>query len=286
LPPKKTPKSTGKQPAKIGKVTPSSEVKALKFKPLAKDKLAPPPAKKALSPAKNPFTTFGEWDSNSISEIDIVFPFLTSKEETTNSLTRESTPEGRFWKGLITFKYATYASNTIRFNGVQIPYHDGSGYGESFVYVCLPGDVAAAFADAGKSKRPTIVNEKSLVPDGKRWWKIANNLTDVVGIIGADGKFHAKSLASIFETSASGVTVNIVARFYCKASTTDKKNISASTPCTVALAIDRAYLVDIGVSVEKPVRLSKKKQKEEPLATRGDLVTDDLLKRMASIGMD
>lgn len=57
----------------------------------------------------------------------------------------------------------------MRFSGVHIPYHTGNDYGTNYVYLSFPSFLSRHFAEAGRAKRSTIVNEKSLVPDEQRW---------------------------------------------------------------------------------------------------------------------
>jgi len=281
--PKATPSPKPTAPRTPGRVAPSAAVAELVH--------TPPEARAAagvdtLTPAKNPFTTRGNWSPSTFSQIGVVFPTLTPKDETTNELTRATRPECRYWKAPIKFSYSTFTSSTIRFNNVHVPYHNGNGYGSSYVYIALPGFVASQFAEAGKTRRPTVVNEKSLVPDEQRWWRIANNVEGKFGAINRETSlFHAKPLQTIFETTGRGVTVNVVVQFMAKANTEDKSNLKPTTSFTLAMEVVRAYIVDVGVDVQMPVRVSKAKPKVEPLAVARDVATDSLMKRLSELGL-
>ena len=167
---------------------------------------------------RNPFVVTGTWSPETLKEVDIQCPSLTSSDETTNELTRANKPEARYWKSPIKFSASSgnWTSTTLRFNNVPIPYRESKGYGTSFVYLCLPGFVASAFAAAGKKVRPTVVYEPSLVPDGERWWKVVNNVSGNFGAVvrtGAGTEFVPKPL----DTRSSGkeklgVTANVELR--------------------------------------------------------------------------
>lgn len=126
---------------------------------------------------KNPFPMKGDWTPETFADVNIIIPTLTATCESTNELTRATRPEARYWKAPIKFTYSTFSSDTLRISNVHIPHHAGRGYGSSYVYVCLPEFMMERFATAGKARRPTVVNEPSLVPDANRWWKIANNVS-------------------------------------------------------------------------------------------------------------
>lgn len=276
----KKPTSAKAKPAP-GKVTPSPAVRKLQMiTPEALGK------KKPLNPTKNPFPSTGHWDAKTFSEIKVVFAALTSKNETTNELTRANHPEARYWKAPITFSYSSFSSTTIRFDNVQIPFHSGRDYGSKFVYVGLPPFAGTGFADAGKTLRPTVIQEKSLLPDPSKWWKIANSVDQVFGSLNnTTNKFYAKSLATIFESTGKGVTANIVAKFNVKASTDDRLPLKPATHCTVALEIVRGYIVSLDVDIPPPGRVMRTKAKVEPLATSSDVATDDLMKRLSELGL-
>lgn len=262
-----------------GKVKPSEEVKQMKL-------TSPTSQSSALTPAKNPFTSMGKWTPQAFQEIDIQFPVFSVKSETTNDLTRQTRPEARYWKETLKFAYATYSSDTIRIDNVHIPYHNGRNYGEGFIYVCLPDFMAPRFSELGKARRPTVTGENSLQPDSNRWWKIANNVTGKVGTINKkDNKFYATNLSTIFEATGKGVTLNLVAKFLIKASTDDKSPLKPTTPQRVVLEVERGYLEEMDVDVQPPTRVIRTKQKTEPVATRSDVASDDLMKRLAQLGL-
>jgi len=235
---------------------------------------------------RNPFKTYGGWTKDELSSVSIMFPVLSAKNETTNERTRENKPEARYWKSIITFKYGTYSSPTIRFDNVLIPYSKGKGYGSSYVYMCLPGFAAEMFSNAGKKLAPTVVTEKSLVNDDMRWWKIANRVSGSFGVIAIDTKrFHDKSLETIFESTALGIRCSVILRFYCKASTEDRAPLKATTPRTVAIEVIRAYIDEIDVDVQMPNRVERGKPEVQPVATMGDVASDSLMKRLGELGL-
>ena len=267
---------------KPGRVSPTDEVKNMKLKSPESPRNSAP----SLPAGRNPFPTFGQWSPATMSEVEIQFPVLTGKNESTNELTRETKPEARYWKAPIVFKHGAFTSNTLRFDNVPIPYHTGKGYGSNFVYMCLPGFAAEKFADAGKSRRPTVVTEKSLQRDPNRWWKVANNVTESFGVINRDTKkFHKKSLETIFDATSSGVTATVVLSFLFKANTDSKEPLKATTAGTISVELERAYLSSTDVNVEMPVRLNTQKRKVDPAATSRDVADDALMKRLADLGL-
>lgn len=271
--PTPTPKNTP------GRVNPSDDVKRMKLS-------SPSSQFSTLTPAKNPFRGMGKWNPASFQEVDIQFPVFGPKSETTNDLTRQTRPEARYWKETLKFSYATYSSDTIRIDNVHIPYHNGRNYGEGFVYMCLPDFMAPRFSELGKIRRPTVTGENSLQPDPNRWWKIANNVTGKVGTINkSDDKFHATNLSTIFEGTGKGVTVNLVAKFLIKSSTDDKSPLRPTNPQRVVLEVERAYLEETDVDVQPPTRVMRSKPKTEPDATRRDVASDSLMKRLAQLGL-
>lgn len=278
-----TPQTRGTSKASSGtpgKVEPSEQVKAMKLKS------PETPARSTLPAGKNPFPIFGAWTDSSMSEIEIIVPVLTGKNESTNQLTRESRPEARYWKAPIVFKYGNFTSTTLRFDNVPIPFHTGKGYGSSFIYLCLPGFAADKFAEAGKSRRPTIVTEKSLQPDRNRWWKVANNVEDSFGVINKETKkFHKKSLEVIFDGTNSGITATVILTFLFKASTDSKEPLKPTTGGTISVNLERAFVTETDVNVQMPVRLNTKKQKVDPSATSKDIASDSLMKRLKDLGL-
>jgi len=266
-----------------GKVKPSKAVKDMKMK---SPEAHTPKRASGLSPDKNPFPAHGNWTQGELSAIKIEFPVLTGKNETTNELTRKTRPEARYWKAPIAFKYSSFTSDTIKFENVSIPYHTGKNYGSSFVYMCLPGFAADAFAEAGKTVAPTRVTETSLAPDRERWWKIANNVENSFGVINNETKkFHVKNLETIFESTNSGITCSVVLRFYCKASTTETEPVKPTTVRTVSAEVVRAYISAVDVNVQMPTRLSRQKPKAEPTASSKDIAGDSLMGRLKDLGL-
>jgi hypothetical protein len=272
-----------------GKVRISKDVKSLKMKTPEGAKSpegTKPPSNSSLNPNKNPFPAFGAWTLETLRQIDIEFPVLTSTDETTNELTRSTQPEARYWKKALTFKYGNFTSDTIRFDTVYIPFHSGKGYGSSFVYLSLPGFASNEFANAGKRRAPTMTTEKSLVPDSNRWWKVANKVDSSFGVVDqTTKKFHSKSLETIFDGTQSGVTAAVVLKFFCKAATGDKESLKPTTTRTVAVEVVRGYITSADVPVQMPMRVSKQKPKVEPAATARDMATDSLMRRLGDIGL-
>lgn len=269
-------------PSKSGRVEPSTEVKNMEMK--SPESVAKT-VNKGLSPEKNPFPYYGRWTKDTLSEISIEVPILSSQNETTNALTKQNNPENRYWKGPIVFRYGAFTSTSIRFDNVQIPYHTAEGYGSSFVYMCLPGYAQNIFADACKTRRPTKVTENSLVHDDNRWWKIANNVSESFGFINkTTNKFHKTSLEAIFESTRTGITANVVLNFKFKANTVSSP-LKPTTPGTLSIELDRGYISTIDVAVQMPTRISKKKVKVEPMATSGDVASDSLMKRLSQLGL-
>ncbi|KAN0075752.1 hypothetical protein V8E54_007022 [Elaphomyces granulatus] len=239
-----------------------------------------------LVTAKNTFEVTGAWTPGTLSSIRIIYPTLSSEIETTNDLTRENNPEKRFRKGALTFRYGNWTSDTIRFNNVAIPSGKGGKYGTSFVNVALPGFAAEIFSAAGKKTRPTIVNEKALQPDTVRWWKTVNGLEGKFGKVSTAGVFEPISLeALVGEMGGRGVIVNVVGRFYAKASTDNRQNIGSVTPQTLQFEVDRMFLVGISSDIEPPVRMSMKKDKPIPAMVKADIATDKLLQDLAALGL-
>lgn len=272
--------------------TPSKKATKVKASPSVRDMEMKSPeavAKTAgptLSPSKNPFPAFGAWTPKTLSEVEIAVPVLTGKNESTNELTRDTKPEARYWKSPILFKYGNFSSSTIRFDNVHIPHHTGKNYGSNFVYLCLPGFAADNFANAGKTRRPTRVTEKSLAPDNNRWWKVANNISESFGIISNDTKkFHKKSLETLFEATGSGITATVVLSFLFKASTEGKEPLKPTTMGTVSVVLERGYITATDINVQMPTRISNRQSKVEPSATSKDVATDSLTARLAEIGM-
>lgn len=266
-----------------GKVVPSKEVAQMKMK--SPESVSKPSAR-ALPMDKNPFPTHGAWTVDTMAQIEIVFPNLTGKNETTNELTRSTKPEARYWKAPITFSFGNFVSETLRFDNVHIPHHTGKGYGSSYVYLCLPGFAGAAFAEAGKKKAPTKVIENSLVPDKERWWKIANKVENVFGVINQETKrFHQKSLETIFDSTQTGISCSVILRFFCKASTMETEALRPTTMRTVAVEVVRGYINQLDVNVQMPVRVNRERAKIEPTASSRDVAPDSLMKRLGELGL-
>jgi len=282
-PPAPAIRSPAKETATPGKVTPSKKVKDMAMatpESQSKRSIA------TLSPDKNPFPTFGGWSPSALSQIEISFPILTGKNESTNELTRSKSPEARYWKAPITFKYGNYTSETVRFDNVHIPFHTGKGYGSNYLYLCLPGFIGEAFAEAGKRRAPTKVGENSLVPDSERWWKIANKVEGVFGVINEQTKkFHSKSLETIFDATQSGVSCSVVLSFKCKAATLEMEPLRATTARTVAVEVVRGYINEVDINVQMPVRVNREKPKSAPVASSKDIATDSLMKRLGELGL-
>lgn len=273
----RTPRSSSGTP---GKVEPSKQVKDMKLK--SPEALARSP----LPTNKNPFPIFGAWTEATMSEIEIIVPVLTGKNESTNELTRESKPEARYWKAPIVFKHDNFTSTTLRFDNVPIPYHTGKGYGSNFIYLCLPGFAADKFAETGKTRRPAVVTEKSLQADKNRWWKVANGVNESFGVINSETKkFHKKSLETIFDGTNSGVTATVILSFSVKASTDSKEPLKPTTSSSISIVLERAYLEDTDLNVQMLVRINTKKQRSEPSATVRDIASEKLMKRLAELGL-
>ncbi|KAK0100520.1 hypothetical protein ONS95_006981 [Cadophora gregata] len=228
-----------------GKVKPTEEVKNMKMS--SPQTTAGTKAKgQGLPSNKNPFTTYGSWTEDTMSQIEIVVPVLTGKNESTNELTRSTKPEMRYWKAPIVFKYGNYTSTTMPFDNVQIPYHTGKGYGSNFVYICLPGFAASKFSEAAKVRRPTVVNEKSLQPDRNRWWKVANKVEESFGVVNAETKrFQKKSLEVIFDATNSGISASVILSFMSKANTDSMEPLKPTTSCTISINLERAFYINV-----------------------------------------
>lgn len=271
-----------KTPSKSpGKVNPTDAVKNMKH---SSPSSARPSPRYKFSPSSNPFDSFGQWDEKSIGEINIAFPHLATKNESTNDLTRTNAPENRYWKAPITFSYSTFKSETLRFDNVQIPFMPSKGYGKSFVYMCLPWSIAPAFGDAGKTIRPTIVHEAKLNNDEVRWWKPLNKIDEKFGII-VDNKFVVKPPQTIMASTGKGMIVNVVVRFVCKAHTEDKSPLLSTTVCTIGVELERAFIAEIGVDCQPPTRVQAGSGPKGPVATRRDVATDDLSRKLTEMGL-
>jgi hypothetical protein len=276
-------KPTGSTPGHTNKVTPSKAVKDMKMRT---PESVPRHSSATLSLDKNPFPTFGAWTVTTLGQIEVCFPILTGKNETTNELTRSTRPEARYWKAPVTFKYGNYTSEVMRFDNVHIPHHTGKGYGSSYVYLCLPGFAGNAFAEAGKKRAPTRVTENSLVPNKEKWWKIANKVEDVFGVISHETKrFHQKSLETIFDATQSGISCSVVLKFYCKASTTELEALRPTTARTVSIEVVRGYINEMDINVQMPARVNRERAKVEPTASAKDVATDSLMKRLGELGL-
>jgi hypothetical protein len=251
-----------------------------------KQHTSPPLAPGKLSASNNPFTHKGSWTAGEFSQIAVTFPSLGTQNETTNELTRSNRPEARYWKGDIMLSYESYRARTLRVYNVPVPYHNGKGYGESFIYIGLPGFMESVFAAAGKTMRPTVTAEKALMPDSNYWWKIVNDVSTRVGVIDSNTRqFRPVNLATVLESTLLGVTLNLEIGFVAKASTMDKSLLKASTPFTVGVTLNRGYIAATDVSVEKPRRVPRAVHVELPKATRADVATDDVLSRLSALGL-
>jgi len=246
----------------------------------------PPPAPGKLDATKNPFTHKGSWTADEFSQITVTFPVLGTQNETTNELTRSNRPEARYWKGDIMLSYESHRARTLRIYNVPVPYHNGKGYGESFIYIGLPGFMERVFAAAGKTMRPTVTAEKALVPDANYWWKIVNDVSTRVGVIDANTKqFRPINLATVLESTLMGVTLNLEIGFVAKASTADKTLLKASTPFSVGVTLNRGYIATTDVDVTKPRRVPRVTHADTPKATRADVATEGVMSRLAALGL-
>ena len=235
----------------------------------------------------NPMINFKNWNQKAFSELSINFPILTTKQETTNELTREKNPENRYWSGLIEFAGNGHTSKTIIINNVTIPFSDNKNYATNFVYMALPGYMADKFGEDGKRRRPTVVNEASLMPDPARWWKAVNKINDKFGVaIEKTKSFRVIPLAPIFDKTQKGIVCNVELQFYAKASTMDRKPLTASDPQRVTVELVRAYILQTGVDVQPPVRAPRATKYAVPSKTGSDnFASDDLLASLAQLGM-
>lgn len=268
--------STSKAP---GKVSASKEVKSMKMR-------SPEHSKETPKQFTNPLTTRGVWNAKNFKDVGIIFPTLTSHNETTNDLTRKNRPESRYWKGSISFVHGSYRSETLVLHNIPVPFSDRSNYGTGYVYLCLPGFMAEAFAEAGKRKRPTMVTEKSLVPDSERWWKVANKVENKFGLAKKDTRgFKPIALPSAFASTQKGLVCNVELKFFCKASTTDLNQLTATVTQTVAVEIVRAYIAQPDVEVEMPDRVPRDKQEISPSFNDADYASDDVVKRFQALGL-
>lgn len=128
--------------------------------------------------------------------------------------------------------------------------------------------------------------EASLIPDGQRWWKIANNVQEHFDIVNQETKmFHKKSLKTIFDSTSAEISCSVILRFYCKASTTDINNIRPITVRTVSVEVVRAFINQMNINIQIPTRINREKAKVEPVTTAADVAIDDLMKRLADLGI-
>ena len=75
-----------------------------------------------------------------------------------------------------------------------------------------------------------MTNERNLLPDQNRWWKIVNNRDDKFGKISSSGAFETMSLHTLLTNShGKGVTVNVVGSFSAKASMEDRHSVTRQT---------------------------------------------------------
>jgi len=257
-----------------GKVVPSPEVASLDLT-----------RGSGSNPAVNRLVD-GNWNEKSFNSVNIVFPLLSSKDETTNELTRKNSPEKRFWKGTISFVDGLHTRNTIVIRGVGIPYHDNPKYGLDFVYLALPGYMAAHFAECGMKRRPTVANEKNLVADPNRWWKIANKVSDRFGIANPVKKtFERVALPTLFTSTNKGIICNVELRFLNKASTENEQSLTATVPQTIAVEVIRGYIVTTDVDIQGPTRIARNTETVKPSYSAADFATDTVMQRLASLGL-
>lgn len=229
-----------------------------------------------LDPHVDPFPMNGKWDPATLAAINIHFPTLNSRSETTNELTRSTAPEKRFWRGHISFSYLNFRSDVLRIEGVHIPLMQGPRYGTEYLYASCPRCIGDALANAGKSVRPTRIDEASLCPDSARWWKALDGVSNTFGSIDERTKrFFPRSLATIFEGTNRGVTVNLLARFVVKASTEDRSALRWDTAQSVSVEVICAYYVALDVDVQGPTKTKRSGPPRDAPATRNDVLDND-----------
>lgn len=82
-----------------------------------------------------------------------------------------------------------------------------------------------------------------------------------------------------------GITVNAAAKFKAKASIADMSSLKPLTSCTMAIKIDKAYILATDVDVQMPARVNRSKAKVEPLTTTKDIATDSLMQRLSELSL-
>ncbi|KAM4067447.1 hypothetical protein HRG_012263 [Hirsutella rhossiliensis] len=100
----------------------------------------------SLNPSKNPFPNIGKWTPELLNQIEIV---IDDVKETTSPFTRSKSPNNRYWKAFVHFKYATYESKIIKMSDCDIPHINAANYGSDFIIAKLQkcvGDKIAAEA--------------------------------------------------------------------------------------------------------------------------------------------
>jgi hypothetical protein len=108
-------------------------------------------------------SVFGEWTPDTFGQLKIEPGVLNASAERTLSSPSNLGTGKRYWKAPITFKFSTFSSTALRFDGVLIPRMTGNArYGTDFVYVALPGFIAKFLKTACERLRQTDVNERSV----------------------------------------------------------------------------------------------------------------------------
>lgn len=97
--------------------------------------------------------------------------------------------------------------------------------------------------------------------------------------------FQPKSIRGILEATKKGITVNVVVKINAKSMTDDRSLLSSTRPFTLEVDLIRAYIVETGVDVQPPVRVKAAKPKREAAAIKADKASDDLLKKLAELGI-
>ncbi|KAI6245623.1 hypothetical protein HI914_05971 [Erysiphe necator] len=236
---------------------------------------------------QDPFPTFGAWIPEHKNKLNVVIPSVKIMTETTNDFTRKKAPKCRYWKHLIEFHYQSYSSYEIRLNNIKIPYFHGEIYAKQYVFMCLPMEIGSLLMSPAKGGCKLQINDQEILPS-LNWWKYVNGtngVADKFGIVDPMTRiFSSRDLASILKKTKMGIEANVILKFWCKASTTNNRDLSPSDVRTVGIELVRAYITKIKQDVSLPPsdRLVGSIQE----VTRADLADKDLLAELKKLDLN
>jgi hypothetical protein len=161
---------------------------------------------------KNPFDSSLVWNLRRFAQVKVDVSNISHNNETTNARTRNNAPEARYWKVTVGYTYGAYSSEIIRLDNISIPYSENQGYGQNYVYACLPVWFKDALVTACQTRRRTIADDASLQSNVEQWWKAVNFRPNSFGTTmvqsGNISSFQPKPLNTIFATTKKGIKTN------------------------------------------------------------------------------